>query len=97
MSKEHDCDNLFCYDCKKPINCEGQELVNAVFLSYKDGSDDYKVIKCNDCYEKNPSLTNYKQCEVYSRIVGYIRPVNQWNEGKRAEYEERKTYKIEEI
>lgn len=24
--------------------------------------------------------------EVYSRIVGYIRPVNQWNEGKQAEY-----------
>ena len=21
-------------------------------------------------------------CEVYSRIVGYLRPVNQWNEGK---------------
>jgi len=26
------------------------------------------------------------QSEVYSRIVGYLRPVHQWNEGKRAEY-----------
>jgi len=29
-------------------------------------------------------------CEVYSRIVGYLRPVDQWNNGKRAEYEDRK-------
>jgi len=32
--------------------------------------------------------------EVYSRIVGYIRPVQQWNQGKRAEFEDRKTYKM---
>ncbi len=29
-------------------------------------------------------------CEVYSRIVGYLRPVDQWNDGKRAEYGDRK-------
>jgi ribonucleoside-triphosphate reductase len=31
-------------------------------------------------------------CEVYSRVVGYLRPVSQWNEGKQAEYVERETY-----
>lgn len=36
------------------------------------------------------------ECEVYSRIVGYIRPVNNWNEGKRKEFGNRKLYKIEE-
>jgi ribonucleoside-triphosphate reductase len=25
-------------------------------------------------------------CEVYTRIVGYLRPVDQWNKGKKAEY-----------
>ncbi|MBF0100762.1 MAG: ribonucleoside triphosphate reductase [Desulfobacterales bacterium] len=35
-----------------------------------------------------------KEVEVYSRVVGYLRPVNQWNNGKRAEFEMRKTYKI---
>jgi len=30
--------------------------------------------------------------EVYSRIVGYLRPVNQWNDGKQAEYRNRRTY-----
>ena len=32
--------------------------------------------------------------EVYSRIVGYIRPVEQWNEGKQHEFEKRKTYSL---
>jgi ribonucleoside-triphosphate reductase len=30
--------------------------------------------------------------EVYSRVVGYLRPVDQWNDGKRAEWRIRKTY-----
>lgn len=33
-------------------------------------------------------------CEVYSRIVGYLRPVSQWNEGKQAEYSARKSFKL---
>ncbi|MBR1624644.1 MAG: ribonucleoside triphosphate reductase, partial [Clostridia bacterium] len=32
--------------------------------------------------------------EVYSRITGYYRPVQNWNDGKRQEYEERKEYDI---
>jgi len=32
------------------------------------------------------------KCEVYSRVVGYLRPVEQWNKGKREEFEDRKTF-----
>jgi len=35
-----------------------------------------------------------KSCEVYSRVVGYLRPVNQWNNGKKEEFGLRKTYKL---
>lgn len=31
-------------------------------------------------------------CEVFSRVVGYISPVNQWNEGKKEEFAMRKTF-----
>jgi len=31
-------------------------------------------------------------CEVYSRVVGYLRPVDQWNDGKQAEFAVRKTF-----
>jgi len=30
--------------------------------------------------------------EVYSRVVGYFRPVQNWNEGKKEEFKERKPY-----
>ena len=33
--------------------------------------------------------------EIYSRVVGYLRPVQNWNEGKQAEYQKRKTYSLE--
>ncbi len=32
------------------------------------------------------------ECEVYSRIVGYLRPVSQWNAGKQSEYALRESY-----
>ena len=40
---------------------------------------------CPDCGES---------CEVFSRVVGYISPVNQWNEGKAEEFKLRKTFDI---
>ena len=30
--------------------------------------------------------------EVYSRVVGYFRPVEQWNDGKKAEWKDRRFY-----
>jgi len=48
--------------------------------------------KCDACYQTNPNLTNYQRCEVYSRVVGYLRPVSQWNDGKQAEFKDRKMF-----
>ncbi|MBR2496432.1 MAG: ribonucleoside triphosphate reductase, partial [Clostridia bacterium] len=36
-----------------------------------------------------------KEAEVYSRITGYYRPVQNWNTGKRKEYDSRKVYDID--
>lgn len=41
-----------------------------------------------------PECTISQPCEVYSRIVGYLRPVQQWNKGKEQEFKERKEYKV---
>jgi len=32
------------------------------------------------------------KCEIYSRSVGFIRPVEQWNDGKQQEFEDRVNY-----
>jgi len=37
-----------------------------------------------------------QETEVYSRIVGYLRPVKQWNDGKQEEYKQRVAFKIKE-
>lgn len=40
-------------------------------------------------------MTDLKmQCEVYSRISGYYRPVSQWNKGKQEEFENRKALQM---
>ena len=33
--------------------------------------------------------------EVYSRVAGYFRPVNQWNRGKQEEFSERREYVLD--
>jgi len=33
-------------------------------------------------------------CEVYSRVVGYIRPVEQWNPGKQSEFDDRRMFNL---
>lgn len=43
-------------------------------------------------------MNNHTQrtpCEVYSRITGYLRPVSQWNDAKKSEWENRKTFNAE--
>ena len=44
-----------------------------------------EVSTCPECGEKT---------EVYSRITGYYRPVQNWNDGKTQEYKDRRTYDI---
>ncbi len=86
--------NRFCHDCGKEIKIEGEKIKNGVFLKYRQGEEEINIVKCNQCYKKNPSLEKFRKCEIYSRIVGYLRPVDQWNYGKRKEFEERKEFKI---
>nr|WP_321502562.1 anaerobic ribonucleoside-triphosphate reductase [uncultured Dethiosulfovibrio sp.] len=35
---------------------------------------------------------NRTRCEVYSRVVGFLSPVSQWNKGKKEEFSDRLTF-----
>ncbi|MCP4649728.1 MAG: hypothetical protein GY853_16115, partial [PVC group bacterium] len=37
------------------------------------------------------------KCEIYSRTVGYFRPVAQWNKGKQEEFKQRKLFYPDKI
>ena len=36
-------------------------------------------------------------CLVYSRVVGYMTPTSQWNDGKKAEFADRKPFDVSEV
>lgn len=82
-----------CCDCGCPIKVTialsetGFMVDGGVPYILKDGT---KKAKCYDCYAKNPAYE--QKCEVYSRVVGYYRPVDNFNTGKKLEFEQRKNF-----
>lgn len=36
-----------------------------------------------------------QKCEIYSRVVGYLRPIKQWNPGKIREFKDRKVFVLD--
>ncbi len=83
-----------CHDCGCKIIVKDEKFENGVGLKYKDGDANVYVFKCHDCYKDNKRLNKFRSCEIYSRVVGYLRPIKQWNPGKQQEYKERKNYDI---
>lgn len=76
-----------CHDCGRILQHDEE------YMPYKVGSEAY--VKCKSCHQKNPLLKNFRKTEIYSRVVGYIRPVEQWNKGKQEEYKDRKEYAVD--
>lgn len=44
-----------------------------------------------------PIKTKRQECEVYSRVNGYLRPVKQWNDAKSSEFSHRKTFDVNKM
>jgi len=89
-----------CHDCQKEVSVSAYVTEDGAI--HIEGGAVYKIkmslgdryfFKCDDCYSKDKTLRNYQNCEVYSRVVGYLRPVQQWNAGKLEEFEQRKLFK----
>ena len=77
-------EKILCHDCQKELN-DNEEA-----MKYETSSGEF--YKCKSCHQADPVLRNFQKTEVYSRIVGYMRPVEQWNAGKLEEYKDRKEY-----
>ena len=47
---------------------------------------------------KSPQIPKEKRtkCEIWSRVVGYLRPKDQWNDGKKEEFPMRTRYTTKE-
>ena len=75
---------ITCHDCGKALE-RGDE-----YMPYEANGE--TLAKCRACHEANSVLTGFQKTEVYTRVVGYIRPVEQWNKGKQQEYCDRLEY-----
>ena len=84
-----------CHDCgcdvKVSVSLASEGFMIKGGAVFEPQPEQY-LTKCDTCYKKNPALTNFQKCEVYSRVVGYLRPVSQWNAGKQAEFKDREVF-----
>jgi len=88
-----------CHDCKKSVevkatvtDIESMEFVISGGAMWQKESD--FIFKCPECYERDNVLHD-QDCEVFARVCGYLRPVQQYNLGKKEEFNERKNYKVD--
>jgi len=85
-----------CYDCGKKVTIkadvddDGKLTVEGGALYFTDWGE--TLMKCDECFERDHTL--HRKIDVYSRIVGYMRPVDNWNIGKKQEWKNRRTVKF---
>lgn len=100
LFEEHpDKENLMwegsCHDCSSDVTVAAIPQEDGIHI---EGGSLYEpekgkfFLKCEDCHAKDPALRDFQNCEVYSRVVGYLRPVAQWNDGKQTEFKDRKLF-----
>lgn len=89
-----------CHDCKTSVTVTAKVAEDGAITieggsvyKIRQGAEELIFFKCDECFKKDKTLRNWRQCEVYSRVVGYLRPVSQYNLGKKAEYAMRKEFK----
>jgi len=82
--------NYPCFDCQKELKVKKSEIQGGKMLVFGERVR----FKCDECFTKNPKWQDPQECEVYSRIVGYLRPLSQWHKGKIEEYKDRVPFKI---
>ena len=88
-----------CHDCQKAVTVEAKvteegmiTVEGGAVYKIRDKQDTKYFFKCADCFKNDKTLRNYQDCEVFSRCVGYLRPVQQYNKGKREEFKMRKVF-----
>lgn len=75
----------------RKMNAKVTELMETIGIS-RQVAVEIVALSVNEAREEKRRIPT----EQYSRVVGYLRPVSQWNIGKQEEFRERKTYKIQE-
>lgn len=82
-----DCEEEFVLSLERKSDTE-LEIKNGAVARRKDTY----FCKCQECFDADKSFG--QDIEVYSRVVGYLRPVRNWNQAKKQEFGMRKNYAL---
>lgn len=89
-----------CQKCKSPVSIviweEGLQVEGNGGVIIGPADDDKPQFKCSECLEKDGGRISPTKCEVFTRVCGYLRPVQGFNPGKREEFKMRTNYKTKE-
>ena len=91
--------NSKCHDCGQQVKViclmdNGGKLATSGGAIYKTEVMEKPFFKCDDCFQEEPNLHDFQPCEIFSRVCGYLRPVKQYNLGKKEEFKKRVNYRI---
>ena len=83
----------------KPTSCGNLDLHKLALLKSWGLADDKSVIDCDPIAQTVTFADGRvrQKTEIYSRVMGYHRPVNAWNIGKQQENKDRRLYSLEHI
>ena len=85
-----------CRDCEKKtkviirLSKDGKMTVEGGAIYPQSDNPNDTLLKCDKCFADDPLMRT--RCEVYSRVVGYYRPISSWNNAKQAEFHDRKLF-----
>uniref|UniRef100_A0A6H1ZFW8 Putative anaerobic ribonucleoside-triphosphate reductase n=1 Tax=viral metagenome TaxID=1070528 RepID=A0A6H1ZFW8_9ZZZZ len=89
-----------CQSCKDPVDIiifkNAMEVEGNGGVIVGDMWDDKPQFKCSRCLERDSGMISPTKCEIFTRVVGYLRPIQGFNLGKAEEFRDRKTFKIKE-
>jgi hypothetical protein len=85
-----------CQSCKSKVDLviweEGLETEGNGGVIVNGEFDAKPEFKCSACLERDGGRISPTKCEIFTRVCGYLRPVQGFNPGKKAEFNDRKTY-----
>lgn len=88
-----------CMDCGEELIAtvtrvsETEMEIDNVIIGVRKSKVDLKdryVFKCPRCFVQDQNFGT--ECDVYSRVVGFMRPLKYWNNAKQEEFKQRKVY-----
>ncbi len=79
--------SLVIFQKEMEVNGNGGMIIGRAY-------GDRPEFKCSACLEKDGGMISPQRTEVFSRVCGYLRPRQNYNPGKKAEFMERKNFKF---